>query len=157
MKKHVKKSSGKWQPFCLSLHVLKKKDTSDGISQVHSWSWSMLIGLCHHDGCRWPGTNRCQDISNHHAYSTVDTVSHATYQAAKTPNKLYLREIRRPITSYQYRKSHCGDKTILRASYPHNGISYTGITTSLYWIRSLVSLLLACSSSHSKHKVYIQA
>ena len=42
------------------------------------------------------------------------------------------------MTSYQYRKSHCGDKTILRPSYLHNGISYTGKTTSLYWIRPLV-------------------
>ena len=40
------------------------------------------------------------------------------------------------ISSYQYRKSHCGDKTILRPSYLHNGISYTGKTTSLYWIRA---------------------
>ena len=39
-------------------------------------------------------------------------------------------------TSYQYRKSHCGDKTILRPSYLHNGISYTGKMTSLYWIRA---------------------
>ena len=42
------------------------------------------------------------------------------------------------MSSYQYRKSHCGDKTILRPSYLHNGISYTGKTTSLYWIRPLV-------------------
>ena len=40
------------------------------------------------------------------------------------------------MTSYQYRKSHCGDKTILRPSYLHNGISYTGKTASLYWIRA---------------------
>ena len=38
------------------------------------------------------------------------------------------------MTSYQYRKSHCGDKTILRPSYLHNGISYTGKMSSLYWI-----------------------
>ena len=42
------------------------------------------------------------------------------------------------MTSYQYRKSHCGDKTILRPSYLHNGISYTGKITSLYWIRAQV-------------------
>ena len=36
--------------------------------------------------------------------------------------------------SYQYRKSHCGYKTILRPSYVYNRISYTGKTTSLYWI-----------------------
>ena len=38
------------------------------------------------------------------------------------------------ISSYQYWKSHCGDKTILRPSYLHNGICYTGKTTSLHWI-----------------------
>ena len=40
------------------------------------------------------------------------------------------------MTFYQYRKSHCGDKTILRPSYLHNRISYTGKITSLYWIRA---------------------
>ena len=38
------------------------------------------------------------------------------------------------LSSYPYRKSHCGDKMILRPSYLHNGISYTGKMTSLYWI-----------------------
>ena len=41
------------------------------------------------------------------------------------------------MPSYQYRKSHCGDKTILRPSYLHNGISCTGKMPSLYWIRAL--------------------
>ena len=40
------------------------------------------------------------------------------------------------MTSYQYRKSHCGDQTILRPSYLHNGISYTSKMSSLYWIRA---------------------
>ena len=40
------------------------------------------------------------------------------------------------MPSYQYKKSHCGDKTILRPSYLHNGISYTGKMTSLYRIRA---------------------
>ena len=38
--------------------------------------------------------------------------------------------------TFQYRKSHCGDKTVVRSSYLHNGISYTGKITSLYWIRA---------------------
>ena len=42
------------------------------------------------------------------------------------------------MPSYQYRKFHCGDKTILRPSYLHNGICYTGKTTPLYWIGALV-------------------
>ena len=29
------------------------------------------------------------------------------------------------MSPYQYRKSHCGDKTVVRSSYLHNGISYT--------------------------------
>ena len=43
------------------------------------------------------------------------------------------------MSSYQYRKSHCGDKMILRPSYLHNGISYNGKMPSLYWIRALVN------------------
>ena len=37
------------------------------------------------------------------------------------------------MSSYQYRKSHCGDKTVVRSSYLHNGISYTDKMSSLYW------------------------
>ena len=40
------------------------------------------------------------------------------------------------MSSYQYRKSHCGDKTVVRSSYLHSGISYTGKMTSWYWIRA---------------------
>ena len=40
------------------------------------------------------------------------------------------------MSSYQYSKSHCGEKTILWPTYLHNGISYTGKMTSLYWIRA---------------------
>ena len=43
------------------------------------------------------------------------------------------------MSSYQYRKSHCGDKTVVRSSYLHNGISYTGKMSSLYWIGALIS------------------
>ena len=51
----------------------------------------------------------------------------------------------RKIPSYQYRKSHCGDKTILRPSYLHNGISYTGKMTSLYWIKAQTTCPLLSS------------
>ena len=45
------------------------------------------------------------------------------------------------MSSYQYRKSHCGDKTILWPSYLHNGTSYyTGKMTSLYWIRAQIPI-----------------
>ena len=48
------------------------------------------------------------------------------------------------MTSYQYRKSHCGDKTILRPSYLHSGISYTGKMTTVYRIRALCILPEIC-------------
>ena len=52
------------------------------------------------------------------------------------------------MSYYQYKKSHCGDKTILRPSYLHNGISYTGKTMSLYWIRCQHTLnLFGCICS----------
>ena len=46
------------------------------------------------------------------------------------------------MTSYQYRKSYWEDNTILRPSYLHNGISYIGKTTSLYWIRAQKVMLV---------------
>ena len=53
------------------------------------------------------------------------------------------------MSSYQYRKSHYGDKTVVRSSYLRNGISYTGKTTSLYWIRALMS-------SDAENLVYLE-
>ena len=47
------------------------------------------------------------------------------------------------MSSYQYRKSHCGDKTVVRSSYLHNGISYTGKMSSLYWFSPQVGPMLA--------------
>ena len=42
------------------------------------------------------------------------------------------------MSSYQYRKSHCGDKTVERSFYLHNGISYTGKTIYFYWVGAQV-------------------
>ena len=42
---------------------------------------------------------------------------------------------------YQCRKYHCKDKTVFRLSYLHNGISYAGKTTSIYWSRDQVSAM----------------
>ena len=56
------------------------------------------------------------------------------------------------MSSCQYRKSHCGFKTILRPSYLHNGISYTGKMTYLYWIRAQMSVVsLAAATLRWRH------
>ena len=38
---------------------------------------------------------------------------------------------------YQYRKSHYGDKKVVKSSYINNGNSYKSKTTYLYWIKPL--------------------
>ena len=55
------------------------------------------------------------------------------------------------MSSYQYTKPHCGDKTILRPSYLNNGISYTGKMTSLYWIGALDAILSGTWISYWSH------
>ena len=87
----------------------------------------LFIIHSHHCGCWWPGDTRSKGISSY----SIDTVL-SKYSGPRFNIKM---------TSYQYRKSHCGDKTILRSSYLHNGISYTGKMTSLYWIRAQASPL----------------
>ena len=42
------------------------------------------------------------------------------------------------VLFYQWTKCRCGDKTVLRSSYLHNGISCTGKMTSQYWTRALL-------------------
>ena len=42
------------------------------------------------------------------------------------------------MSSYQYRKSHCGDKTILRRLISTMGFPIAGKMISLYWIRPQV-------------------
>ena len=59
------------------------------------------------------------------------------------------------MTSYQYRKSHCGDKTILRLSYLHNGIPYTGKMTSLFWIRALQANTIIQFNTIQFKKIFI--
>ena len=43
------------------------------------------------------------------------------------------------MSSYQYKKSHCGHKIIVRSSYLNNGISNSGKMKSLYWIRARIA------------------
>ena len=73
----------------------------------------------------WRKDSRSQGISSH----VIDPVPPGIFQP-QTPGPWFNIK----MSSYQYRKSHCGDKTVVRSSYLHNGISYTGKMSSLYWI-----------------------
>ena len=44
------------------------------------------------------------------------------------------------MPSYQHKKSHCGDKTVVRSSNLHKGFSYTVQMSFLYWIRAQARL-----------------
>ena len=54
------------------------------------------------------------------------------------------------MLSYQYRKSHCGDKTVVRSFYLHNGISYTGKMSFLYWTGAVVPLAQGIYIHHNE-------
>ena len=73
----------------------------------------------------------------------VQSRFHLCYCCSACIIMLYCSVIMKPgpqfnikMSSYRYRKSLCGDKTVIRSSYLHNGISYTGKMSSLYWIRA---------------------
>ena len=52
-----------------------------------------------------------------------------------------------PYVNYmEWRESYCGDRMILWSSYLHNGISYTGRMTSLYWIRPKINTMAMYNS-----------
>ena len=71
------------------------------------------------------------------------------------------------MLSYQCRKSHCGDKTIIRLSYLHKGITYMGKMASWYWIRlhtsQLIFKLVWCSHYNmvdflqNPHRIHLTA
>ena len=61
------------------------------------------------------------------------------------------------MPSYQYRKFHCGDKTVVRSSYLHNGISYTGKVASLYWINAQAIITLSADPDACVKFIYISS
>ena len=74
------------------------------------------------------------------------------YSWLAKPQKIYFETKKCPggwfnikIQSYQYRKSYCGDKTVIRLFYLHNVIAYTGKMTYSYWIKAwLLSAVMTC-------------
>ena len=79
-------------------------------------------------------TETVLDITHKVLRNDIFQVVNTKYHAGWCPGPQFNIK----MTSYQYRKIHCGDKTVVRSSYLYNGISYTGKMISLYWIRALV-------------------
>ena len=91
--------------------------------------------------------NPCSNMFSGGETSEPATVWHPRCGIKESPGRKAFASISREpgpwfnikMLSYQYRKSHCGDKTVVRSSYLHNGISYTGKMTSLYWFGPLAA------------------
>ena len=150
----LKMSSEKWRPFCLNLNVLTHCGLvmPYGISELHHHQtgllpvWGQVITSTntnffsieppeyismkfytkfkHFQSSKFVWKN-CLQNGDHFFQASVWQLTWAWFSIK--------------ISCYQYRKSHCGDNTILRPSYLHNGFSYTGKTISLYWISTLKS------------------
>ena len=137
-------SSTKCRPFCLGLNVLINRPQMDICRAVHSKidvNSLHFVGFCGlipvdftliHQGC-FTGTGAiiCLPVISK---APLKNRSHELINTLKPGPWFNIK-----MTSYRYRKSHCGDKTVVRSSYLHNGISYTGKMTSLYWIRALIT------------------
>ena len=96
---------------------------------THQWKWRWSLGqnrshVTGQDTHLWEG--KCIMKMNSH-------LSGLTHLVLRPGPRFNIK-----ISSYQYRKSHCGDKTVVRSSYLLNGISYTGKMSSLYWIGALI-------------------
>ena len=117
---------------------------------MHNWHWVTLSNKINIQNIWYTITIK------HHSQTLVPINSNITHSWEFACNRLTfcikwthisrLHRVFRPgpqfnikMPSYQYRKSYCGDKTVVRSSYLHNGISYTGKILSLYWIRALGS------------------
>ena len=77
-------------------------------------------------------TNICKLLSNFLSWATSQWVSreYTVTIIRETQHSVFnWGWFNINISSYQYRKSHCGDKMIFQLSYLHNGSSYTGNTT----------------------------
>ena len=79
----------------------------------------------------WIGHNElrsdnCTVGQNDDDYPTILSPKRLCWHICTTEMRFYQSGpwINIKMLSYQYRKSHCGDKTVVRSSYLHNGISY---------------------------------
>ena len=123
---HVERSSG-WINRCRSIKSPAPKGLAD--PRRHGMK---LYGAIEKPGNWWMQTHKTAPLGDIGGVKPR-TVRLHVWKMRRKPGPWFNIK----MSSYQYRKSYCGDKTILRPSHLHNGISYTGKTTSLYWIRAL--------------------
>ena len=88
----------------------------------------------------WNSSKPHRSVSNFYAWDHSEPMNHAWKEVQmKVMGVWRLSGLTRVLIvikmrSCQYGICHCGDKTILKYFYRHNGISYTGRITYIYWI-----------------------
>ena len=131
---------GHW-PFVRGIH-------RSPVNSLHKGQWrgALMFSLIYARITGWVKTGEAGHLRCHFAHYDVIVMRHISQEASRgSPayhhgqNMKYLlwagHWFNIKMSFYQYRESYCGDKAVIRSSYRHNGISYTG-KTSLYWIRA---------------------
>ena len=122
---------------------------------VKAWGMSCLLAITTRGTPRISSWLRtfCS-VSRHSARRSTSLLSTTKKRPEKVKQHAGPRfNIKMP--SYRNRKSHCGDKTAVRSSYLHNGISYTGKMPSLYWISPQVSIFMCILYAFRKLKKWL--
>ena len=146
------------QPCCQFIHKNVYGDTT-GIF-VWNKKWNCIEKKIHSFMAQVQGSVVCylEEVS-HPKYipSWHITVQVWTYDSAKR----FITNIawfNLKISYYWDQKSNCGDKMIIRSSYPHSRNSYTWKTAPSYWSNPLIpdSALLS-ASAEIKIKILLQS
>ena len=106
----------KWPPMCFGFHYIVIGRYTYNHVQTSLWAFSVLLNQ--------------NELDRQHAISWTNN-HHTIWRCMVSPVLWFNIE----MSPYHYRESHCGDKTVVRSSYLHNGISYAGMMTSLFYIK----------------------
>ena len=106
----------------------------ENVSSVFSAYFIMLLVYFQCD----IGTDSCGELYKVRIGHSDEYVGSGWFLQSVSWSEVFFELHVRPRGNNQHRISHCGDKTVIRSSYLHNGVSYTGNITSLYWIRAQI-------------------
>ena len=104
-------STPSWCRYLKSFHVEDKGHLSCIVTQyIYHW---LLI------------TSRTKQPGHHHQRMYCPSYPSSNVPVS-APGPEFNKKMTPIMSSLWYRKSHCGDKTVIRLSYLHNEISYIG-------------------------------
>ena len=96
------------------------------LSNKLQWNLTQDTDYFHWSKCIW----KCGLQTGGHSVSASTCQIIVIYSYDSFITSLWVLILYKKMSYHQYRKSHCGDKTVLRSSCPHAENSYTGKTAS---------------------------